>query len=406
MKITYIRTQFWFNLLGGGSVGHTIGVLSALKKYHYELNIISNDKFVGIEDYNYSIIKPFLKKPAILGEFLYNIFNIGSIQTLLQKQQPDFIYHRYSRYSFIAALLAKKMSVPLILEYNGSEVWKIEYWKKTRAFFGQLYKKVLKFLVKKNEYYNLKNSSLICVVSKVIKQNLIKNYGINANKIVIMPNGVSFNKFNKDKSNSKKSKKIINNLKLNQKIKIGFVGTFGQWHGIPELVKAVKLINNKANLKNKAVFLLIGDGKLKKWAQKFLKNQPNVFFLGLIPYKEIEYYLAICDIVLSPHCRQADQKKFFGSPTKLFEYMAMEKAIIASKVGQIAEVLTNNENAILVEPGNIEELAKAIERLINNPKLIKVLAKNAFLDAKKNHSWISKFLVLHKKLINLNKIYA
>src|SRR2546428_13866762 len=73
--------------------------------------------------------------------------------------------------------------------------------------------------------------------------------------------------------------------------------------------------------------------------------------------------LDACDVLVSPHVPLEDGSEFFGSPTKLFEYMATGKAIIASRLGQIGEVLTDEESALLVEPGNAHQLSEAILRL-------------------------------------------
>ena len=67
-----------------------------------------------------------------------------------------------------------------------------------------------------------------------------------------------------------------------------------------------------------------------------------------------------CDILLSPHVPMSDGSEFFGSPTKLFEYMAMGKAIVASRLGQIADVLDDEETALLIEPGDARKLAEAM----------------------------------------------
>jgi glycosyltransferase involved in cell wall biosynthesis len=69
--------------------------------------------------------------------------------------------------------------------------------------------------------------------------------------------------------------------------------------------------------------------------------------------------LDACDILVSPHIPLADGSDFFGSPTKIFEYMAMGKGIVASRLGQIGEVRGMMRRA-LVEPGNVPELARAI----------------------------------------------
>ena len=66
-----------------------------------------------------------------------------------------------------------------------------------------------------------------------------------------------------------------------------------------------------------------------------------VCLTGIVPQKDAPKYLVASDILVSPHIPNADGSRFFGSPTKLFEYMAMGKAIIASDLEQIGEILKN-----------------------------------------------------------------
>jgi glycosyltransferase involved in cell wall biosynthesis len=94
-----------------------------------------------------------------------------------------------------------------------------------------------------------------------------------------------------------------------------------------------------------------------------------------------------CDILLSPHAPQSDKREFFGSPTKLFEYMAMSKGIIASDLGQIGRILINGKTAVLVEPGNVKELVNGILGLVDNSGFAKKLGENARLAALEGHTW-------------------
>jgi glycosyltransferase involved in cell wall biosynthesis len=67
--------------------------------------------------------------------------------------------------------------------------------------------------------------------------------------------------------------------------------------------------------------------------------------------------------------------------------MAMGKAIVASRLGQIGEVLVDNENALLVEPGNARELAAAILRLSGSRELRERLGAAARHAAIERHTW-------------------
>jgi glycosyltransferase involved in cell wall biosynthesis len=98
-------------------------------------------------------------------------------------------------------------------------------------------------------------------------------------------------------------------------------------------------------------------------------------------------YLDASDILVSPHVPMPDGSRFFGSPTKLFEYMAMGKAIVASRLDQLAEVLEHERTALLVAPGNAEELAQAIRRLALNPAERESLGAAARQAAVEHHDW-------------------
>jgi len=63
-------------------------------------------------------------------------------------------------------------------------------------------------------------------------------------------------------------------------------------------------------------------------------KEQQVVFAGHVEHAQVPALLDACDILLSPHVPLEDGSEFFGSPTKLFEYMAMGKGIIASRLGQ------------------------------------------------------------------------
>jgi len=82
-----------------------------------------------------------------------------------------------------------------------------------------------------------------------------------------------------------------------------------------------------------------------------------------------------------------DGRPFFGSPTKLFEYMAMGKGIVASRLDQLAEVLTHNNTALLITPGNVDELVDAIHQLAQDQNLRRRLGERARAVAIERHTW-------------------
>jgi glycosyltransferase involved in cell wall biosynthesis len=406
MNILYLRPVFWLNVKAGGSVGHTAGVITSFSKTH-KLTIISNDELAEV-NFPINILRPLHIKwlPLEINEFLYN----WKLVRYFRKYKPfqyDFIYQRYSGNSFIGYFLSRKYCMPLVLEFNSSDVWKLKNWLKhqggIKGFILQVYTQA--FLLPLTSYFeknNLKSAFLIVVVSEVLKNSLVAQ-GIDAERILVNPNGVDLNKF----SPATMGEKIKKELQLSAFMTFGFIGSFGQWHGVVELAKAIVMFYEKnTDLLDKVKFLLIGDGLLMPEVKAIIDRSNvdnNVIFTGTIPQHKSPEYLAACDVFLSPHVPNPDGTKFFGSPTKLFEYMAMEKPIIASALDQIGEILKHNEHAYMVTPGNIEELALAIQYVARHYDEVKFLGTNARKHVMENFTWDKHTERIVHKFVQLKK---
>jgi glycosyltransferase involved in cell wall biosynthesis len=112
-----------------------------------------------------------------------------------------------------------------------------------------------------------------------------------------------------------------------------------------------------------------------------------VTLAGIVPQREGPRYLAACDILASPHVPNADGTPFFGSPTKLFEYMAMGKGIVASDLDQIGDVLEHGRAALMVKPGDPDALAAGLRTLVDDPARRDALGREARRLAVERHTW-------------------
>jgi glycosyltransferase involved in cell wall biosynthesis len=172
----------------------------------------------------------------------------------------------------------------------------------------------------------------------------------------------------------------------------GFIGTFGPWHGAEVLARAfVQLLSDAPALKDRVRLLMIGDGPRRAATEAIIREarlSTAVHFTGRTRQEDGPAHLAACDVLLSPHVPNHDGTPFFGSPTKLFEYMAMGKPIIASRLDQIGEVLTDNVTALLVSPGDTDELAAAMRALLDDPQRRARLGAAARREAVANHTWL------------------
>ena len=119
-----------------------------------------------------------------------------------------------------------------------------------------------------------------------------------------------------------------------------------------------------------------------------LKSCEQVHFTGIVPYAKMPSFLSACDIlVISNSWSPEKGGRFFGSPTKLFEYMSVGRAIVASDLEQIKETLEDGKTAILFQTGDVDSMCKAINRLIANVGLRQAIGGNARQCAENFHTW-------------------
>jgi glycosyltransferase involved in cell wall biosynthesis len=374
-RVIYLRSTPGPGTQAGGAASHIKGVVEALATLGAEVEIISNDAIAGFDTskHRFTIIPPETVGPTrALFDIHNNLVFTRAAVPLIEKAPPDFIYQRYARFSWAGVVAANRIRRPLFLEYNGSEVWVGRHW----DHVGSL------DLLERYERLNLRAAARIFVVSEVERQNL-EARGVPAAKIVVNPNGVDAERFRPGIGGAD----VRNSLGIDDaEVVAGFVGTFGPWHGVVQLAEAVKRVPANVPVR----FLLVGSGSLHGEVERILQAETasrRVIFTGAVAHERVPQLLDACDILVSPHIPLADGSDFFGSPTKIFEYMAMGKGIVASRLGQIGEVLDADETALLVEPGNVEELARAIIRLVDSPDLRTRLGTGAREVALQKHTW-------------------
>lgn len=376
VKIAYLRTDYSSDKTGG-AMSHISGFSNAILNLGHELFFISSGKIYGVDEKkaSFHIVKPvsYFNRIAVeLSQVAYNLKFILRSYKIIKNDEPDFLYQRSSAFNCSGALLSFLLRKPLILEFNSSALWKTDKWVRQRF-------RITRLLI---ERLNLIWSHRIMVVSEILRRQL-KSKGVDLNKIVVNPNAADPDIFNP--STAKKDFSMT--YGISNKIIVGFAGMFGQWHGVETLVRCVK----HTVPKNKHIhFLLIGDGILRDKLEKIVETDGTsefIRFTGIVPKKEMPTYLNACDILVSPHRNMADGQSFFGSPIKIFEYMAMGKPIVASEVGQLKEILEHEKNAILVPPDDPEKLATAIVRLASDSELREVLGRKARNDLIQNYTW-------------------
>jgi glycosyltransferase involved in cell wall biosynthesis len=378
-RLTYLRPVVGTSAVVGGAVTHTHEVIKAMGEEGVAVDVLTTDAgLVPARDYpaglpvrweHFRASKHLAAIPASAG-FAADLALLGP--GVRRASDADVIYQRHVRFSLVGAMVASITGKPLFLEYNGPEDYFGEHWQSTPLLAR----------LSRLEDAALRAADRIFVVSSVIRDDLVGR-GFPEATIVVNPNGVDPDRF--DRGGGSAVRKLLG-IAEGETV-VGFVGSFGPWHGAPVLAHAFGAIGRD---RSDVRLLLVGDGPEKADVLRILADAgaaPQVVDVGKVPASGIPAYLDACDVLASPHCPIPGQTRFFGSPTKLFEYMASGKGIVATALEQISEVLEDGVLALLMTPGDADSLQAGLLALIDDQGLSERLGRAAQRAAREHHTW-------------------
>lgn len=420
-RILYLRPTLLNGLQAGGALSHARGVINGLLDLGYFVDCIADDAFIDIPKGAGNVDIVNLKNAYVVPREL-NYFNYQSVVVAYVKKKfgahfSGIIYQRLSTGSIAGVVLSRFWRAPLVLEYNGSEPWLAKNWS-SPFFFNRL--------VTYLELSQLLHAHLIVTVSSALKKELLGR-GIPEDRIIVCPNGVKPSDFPDDQLKSQMCLEYRAALGFAEDDLIfTFVGSFGLWHGARLFADiADRIASSPVPHTAKIKFLFVGQGVEFKPVRATLGQHirsGRVVMTGMVEHTEVPKLLAISDVCLAPTLENADGSEFFGSPTKLFEYMAAGKPVIASAVGQIEDVMrgspylndlpasqtfdmtdVNTDQAIglLFSPGDQKQLERAIFMLAGNEAARVKMGATGAARAKSSYSWQAHVTAVMTRLDDL-----
>ncbi|MBF0326237.1 MAG: glycosyltransferase [Alphaproteobacteria bacterium] len=401
-EVLYLKTNLWTGVMAGGSVSHTAGVIQGLSENGLRVTYVSPSEapeLAGIPALsNLRVPLPYgYTYPREVNNYRYDS-RLRRWTLHYNRRRPAFLYHRLSLGSSTAVSLARRLGVPLVLEYNGSEVWIADHWG------SRLKSRTVAVLA---EDICLHHAHLIVTVSEPLREELIGR-GIEPERIHVQPNGFDQKRFDPTRFSVADRAEVRRRLGIPVDAVVAtFVGTFGPWHGAEILAQAlIQLAQSRPGwLEQVGLHLLfIGDGMSRAEVEAQVQQAGlghRCTFSGLVPPHQAPAMLAASDIFVAPHVPNADGTEFFGSPTKLFEYMGMGRPTIASALGQISEMMAGSPPVaraadmdqfpdsvgILIEPANVDHLADALVHAASHPDWRARVGANARARALASFTW-------------------
>jgi len=160
---------------------------------------------------------------------------------------------------------------------------------------------------------------------------------------------------------------------------IGFLGSLRPWHDIGVLLDAMQILQRRIP----ARLLIIGDGPDRERLSPRLASI-GADVTGMVPHSDLPKHLARLDVGVAPY---SAMQPFYFSPLKLFDYMGAALPIVASRVGNLEEMLQGGRLGLLCEPDHPEALADVLERLAGNAHLRDSLGQAARAHVMAHHTW-------------------
>jgi glycosyltransferase involved in cell wall biosynthesis len=372
----YLRTDIELAgapLAAGGSVAHTDGILGAVARQGFDLEFWCTGRISGLSCPVEHRPLPVVARGNVPTEIAELLSSLLQVSRLRRSPPPAaFVYQRYSLNNLTGLFLARRWRAPLILEANASEVKWRQDWSALR----------FPALARACERLLLSGASRIAVVSENAAADLLA-MGADRGRLVVVPNAADVERF--------AGAPAVALPFPPDAVVVAFAGLFYPWHGVRYLARAFVAL---ADACPAARLLLVGDGEDAAYVRSILGEaglSERLHMPGLVAREDVPRYLAAADILVSPH---APIERFIGSPVKIFEYMAAGRAIVASRVAQIGEILTDRETALLVAAGDEHALALAMLELCRDAPLRARLAENAQAEARASHSWDARLATI------------
>ncbi len=393
MKIAIIHLENFFKIKGTTEPYYVVKYLSENNRLF--IFIPSNKKVNTVCNRDGCIIR-FLSSEGTQLRWRTLIYNLLLLPVVLfshLRNRFDIIY-TYNRIILPGVMLKYIFGVKWVCDLRTSPLGQDREFRSIHDSVSKSSKLFYGFLDGLNNIF-LRKADMAIVISEEIGRELEDVYRVKPEKIFKLPLGVDLENFNLKSTDSANS--------FDDHISLIYVGAIRSYRGLDIVIKALaKVLREKDNITLK----LVGDVDEKdlqtlKQLAEALGIGNHIQWIGLIPHHEIAAKIAESAIAVSP----LPDIEFFrvSSPAKVFEYLALNRVVLASDILAHRKIIKHRINGMLIEPDNDQKWADAIIEIMDNEKLHNSLMYESRESIKAN-DWKIMIKNLEAKLKNLYTI--
>jgi len=273
----------------------------------------------------------------------------------------DAVYERYSLWSYSALELARERGIPAILEVNSPLI-------EEQSLHSELVDRRAALEVARRAF---SAASILVAVSRGVAEWL-RGFPAARGRIHVIPDGVDPGRFPPALADAQRP------------FTVGFVGSLEPWHSVRLLAEAFASLHCR---EPDARLVVVGDGPERGRLESDLAAHGvagSARLVGAVAPAAVPAWLARVDVGIAPYRMTS---RFYFSPQKVLEYMAAGLPVVASRTGQIAELVQDGLHGILCPPGDPAALADALYALRGDPDLRARLGAAGREAVLRRHSW-------------------
>jgi glycosyltransferase involved in cell wall biosynthesis len=380
LKITYFSYLYDIKGVSAGSANKAIGFIGGLNTIGHDAKIYWRS--VQPEDIEGDSVRLRMRNvfKRIFSYFVHDLRRLVSNLRyffeelkILAREKPDVLFLRSELYNFSANLAARLHGIPVVLEVDCPTAYEHRHMSGKDKFR-------LPFIPEWIERWNWRRSHAIIAISTILKDYLVRE-GVPDSKITVIPNGADPDKFKP----GLKGKTLRKKYGYQDKVVIGWIGSLFGWEGLDKLLEMAR---NILEMRSDVAFLFVGGGKNKEVMESAFDSKDigtRVILTGTVSYDDVPEYLDAMDIVIAPYPKL---EFWYPSSMKVFEYMSSQKAVVASAVGQLCEIIEDGVNGFLFDPDDMEAFTQKVIRLVDNSDLRRRIAINARDTVLEKYTWV------------------
>jgi glycogen(starch) synthase len=273
------------------------------------------------------------------------------VEEVIREERPDVIHaHSPCIWGCAAERAARRHRLPFVYEVRG-------LWEDAAVDQGRLRTGALKYRASRAlETHVARRAGAVVVIA----QGLVREFtgrGVDSRKLFLVPNGVNLEDF----SPPCRSDDLKDKLGLNGCLTVGYIGSLYAWEGVDDLIRAVPhVVRHQPQVR----FLIVGRGEQEEKLRRLIQDtsvERHVNLVGGVPHDEVARYYSMLDVLVYP--RRSSRNTELVTPLKPLEAMAMGKAILASDVAGLAELLGEG-SGVFHRAGDPADLAEKCLHLI------------------------------------------